>query len=1090
MKLRSILAAGAASLAVAASVGPVTNSAYAQETTASVRGQVTSDAGSPVAGATITVTDERTGQTRRATADADGRFRVVNLPAGGPYTITAEGAGLAGERIEDVTLTVGDASVLRFALASGATDEIVVVGTRQVLANVAPGPSVTFTAEDLAELPTTNRDIKDIVKLDPRVYVDETFGDGIYCVGSSNRSNSLTLDGYNLNDGFGLNANGYPTQRLPFPYDVAEQVSVEIAPFDVEYGGFTGCNINVVTRTGTDDFSGRIAFDFQNLDSMRGNSIEGEEFSNPDIDEYTIAGYLSGPIIQDRVYFTAGYEKFNGGDTSATSFAGSGFPNEVAGVTADDVARIQEIARRVYGFEAGDIPNGLDVEDERFFGKLDIYLTDQHRAELSGQYTLGNSISIQNTSAFNEEIGLSSNWYDRSEELTVFSGRVFSDWTENFSTEVRLSYQDRTTGQESLGGTDFAQIEVETAGGGSVFFGPDVFRHANRLEQEAFNAKVKGDYTVGNHLITAGYEYDTIDVFNLFVAFAEGEAVFSSIDDLENQTPDNIFYVNAGTNNEEDGAASFSTAKHTFYLQDIWSVTPDVEVTTGLRIDSYDVDDKPVYNPAFQARYGIRNDDNLNAKSLVQPRIAVDWAATDRLSVTGGIGLFSGGEPGVWVSNNYSNNGVTLGSAFSNDPAEINGFDGFNLPQALLDQNAEAAANADGFVNALDPNYEIPSVLRVSLGAQYDLDLTRFNLGDGWQVGGDLLYGRTYNPNQWVSLNSQVVATAPDGRPIYAGVDLSDADCAGLTYTPGQAFDYGDCDARAGRSGDGDFLLTNADDEPEQFVLSAYARQEWEVGDTDLSAFLGYAYTQAEDVNPGTSSRAISNFENYSVADINNPSVATSNYEIPHRFTGRFDVAHEWAEGWRSRASFRGQFQQGRPYSLTFDAGRARDGFPNGLNLFGDTDASADRLLAYVPTGIDDPNLDVANSDAGALADYVAFFADSDYDDFRGGIIDRNTENSDWWGKIDLRLSQEVPLPKTLGDDRLRFVLDIDNLTNLINDEWGLYREVGFPYRSQVVEAQLTEDGYAVTDFNGAPRQFVRTGVSVWDIQIGVRYEF
>ncbi|WP_051882274.1 TonB-dependent receptor [Parvularcula oceani] len=1083
MVLRSILAAGAATIALA-------GAAHAQETTTSVRGTVETDAGAPLANAEVVVTDTRTGQSRTVTTDSDGRFRVTNLPAGGPYSVTARETGYLGERVDDLTFFVGDTANLTFSLedlAAGVADEIVVVGTRQVLGTVAPGPSVTFTAEDLAELPTTSRDIKDIIKLDPRVYIDETFGDGVYCVGSSNRSNSLTVDGYNLNDNFGLNGNGYPTQRLPFPYDVAEQVSVEIAPFDVQYGGFTGCNINVVSRTGTDDFQGRLVFDFTNGD-LQGNSIEGDSFENPDIDEYSYGGYLSGPILKERLYFTLGYEKFTGGDTSNTSFAGSGFPNEIDSITATDVSRVQQILADVYGFEAGNVPAGLDVDDERFFGKLDAYLTDQHRLELSGQHTTGNSISIQNTSANFGELGLSSNWYDRSEELTVVSGRLFSEWTDSFSTEARVSYQDRETGQNSLGDGDFAQLEIQTDAGGSIFVGPDVFRHANQLMQEAWNAKLAANYTTGDHFFTVGYEYDRNEVFNLFVSSSEGDVVFESIEDLAAQQPASIFYSNTGSNDATDGAADFATDKHTIYAQDVWTVNNALEVTGGVRIDAYAVEDKPGYNPAFQARYGIRNDDTLEGKTLVMPRIAFDYVANNGVSFTGGVGLFSGGEPGVWVSNNYTNNGVLLGSAFSDDPDVLAGFDGFNIPQALLDANTTAVNNADGYVNALDPNYEIPSVLRFSFGAKYIADFQNF-LGGGWEFGADVLYGITYNPNEWQALNMATVGQAPDGRPIYAGIDRLDPDCAGLTYRPGTEFDYGDCDSRVGGSGDGDFLLTNSDEEPKQLVLSGYVQNEWELDTVTLGGFLGYAFTDAEDVNPGTSSRAISNFENFAVYDYNNSRAATSNYAIPHRFTGRFDVAQEWAPGWTTRLGLAGQLNAGRPYSYTFDAGRAGDGFPNGLNFFGDTDASADRGLVYVPISSGDPNLDVANSDPQALADYLAFFSDDKFDDYRGGVAPRNEFNSDWWGKIDLRLSQTIPLPAMLGNDRLRLLVDVDNLTNLIDDDWGLYREYGFPYRVQTVGAELTENGYAIQSFD-VNDQFVNRGISTWQVQFGARYDF
>ena len=123
---------------------------------------------------------------------------------------------------------------------------IVITASQAGATPIAIGPASVFSSEDLASKPAINRDIKDIIRNDPRIYLDQTAGgpagtDGVQCAGASPRFNSVTVDGIGLNDGFGLNNNGYPTERLPFPFDAVNQVSVELAPFDPQYGGFTGC---------------------------------------------------------------------------------------------------------------------------------------------------------------------------------------------------------------------------------------------------------------------------------------------------------------------------------------------------------------------------------------------------------------------------------------------------------------------------------------------------------------------------------------------------------------------------------------------------------------------------------------------------------------------------------------------------------------------------------------------------------------------------------------------------------------------------------------------------------------------------------
>lgn len=1084
MKTKWTLAASAAAIALASGF------AMAQQTTGSIRGVVTDQAGAPLSGAEVTVTNKSSGSKRSIITDSRGRFQASGLNVSGDYSVSVVEDGYIGKTINGLRVSLGDVTKLSFALEGGIADEIVVTATGTDFVSVATGPSATFTAADLEELPSTSRDIKDVIQLDPRVYIDETNNDGIFCVGSSNRANSLTIDGYSVNDVFGLNGNGYPTQRLPYPYDITQQIAVEIAPFDVEYGGFTGCNVNVVTRSGGNEFKGRLSFDYLNQD-LTGDSLEGDDIPLEVAELKSYGGYVSGPIVKDRLFFTFGYEKTEDGDNNGSlDLDTAGFVN---GTPITEIEQIQAAAQNVYNFDAGDYTSAFPVTDERYFLKLDGNINDNHRFEVSYQNTEGYNVVPQNT--FGTRLGLSSNYYRRGELLDAYAGRLFSNWTDAFSTELRVSYQERETIQAPIGDPDVAQVQIDTSGG-EVRIGPDQFRHANSLKQDVFNVKLKGDYVWGDHLFTAGYEYDTIDVFNLFVFASQGVASYDSITDFENQNPSSIFYRNAPSNDANDAAASFSVATHTLYAQDTWDVNAEWTIKAGLRYDLYSTDDSPKYNPTFQQRYGIRNDDNLEGKSLLQPRIAFEYRPASDLTFTGGIGTFSGGNPFVWVSNSYSNSGNLIGDTFETDPAIIGGFDLRNIPAAMQAAVGASADTGQAFVDATDPNFQIPSVTRVSLGVKYDnADLSPVHLGEGWNLGADILWGVTHDPVNWQAINLARVGVAPDGRPLYQAVDKLDPDCPGASATPDASLADGSCTARSNGSG-GDFLLTNSDEEPEQLVLSAYIDNDWQIGNNDIGMTLGYAYTSSEDVNPGTSSRAISNFENFSTSDYNNAASATSNYEIANRFTARFDFRHEWKEGWATKATLFGQLNDGQVYSYTFDNGGSRsfDGVPyTSQNPFGDTDGSEDRDLLYVINGYNDPLVNYTLSDPTAIDDFVAFVNGNDeLADYRGEIAPRNKFKSDWWGQVDLRLQQEVPLPKTLGDDRLRFVVDIDNFTNLLNDEWGVRRSVPFEFNQPVVRASIDQatGQYVIESFRGDRGQRRQINQSLWEARIGLRYDF
>jgi hypothetical protein len=238
-------------MALAALLIAIPVAGYAQETTGVVRGAVFTPEGDPAAGASVTVTDTRTNASRTSAAGADGTFRISGLAIGGPFEIRVASSDYKSALVTDVYTSLSEAATFSIMLESGEVEEIVVTASRDVaVANLAIGPSATFTIDQLEAAPAINRNITDVIRADPRIYVDESRGDinAVQCAGKNSRFNSLTVDGVRMNDSFGLNSNGYPTERMPFSYDAINQVAVEMAPFDVQYGGFSACNINAVTK--------------------------------------------------------------------------------------------------------------------------------------------------------------------------------------------------------------------------------------------------------------------------------------------------------------------------------------------------------------------------------------------------------------------------------------------------------------------------------------------------------------------------------------------------------------------------------------------------------------------------------------------------------------------------------------------------------------------------------------------------------------------------------------------------------------------------------------------------------------------------
>jgi outer membrane receptor for ferrienterochelin and colicin len=1058
---------------------------YAQETTSAIRVTVLDTEGNTLSGVAVTATDTRTGSARTGLTNNSGLVAFRGLPVGGPYMVKASSSAFADQTVTDIDLRLGDTFTVVLQLGSAMMEEVVVTSQAIGGGQVALGPSSVFGLEDLQNMPAINRDLRDIVRNDPRLYIDPAFAGGaIHCAGANPRFNSLTVDGVRLNDQFGLNSNGYPTERQPFSYDSIEQVSVELAPFDVFYGQFTACNINAVTKSGSNEWHGSAFYDYTS-DSLKGDKLQGEKLDIGSFDETRYGATLGGPIIKDKLFFFLAYEKLDGANLFDRVPAGGASSGRVVrGVSQAQLDEIAALAQELYGYTPGEFVKSLPNEDEKYTIKLDWDINEDHRASYTYNYNDGYNWSESDSD--DDEFEFSDHYYERGAELNSHTGALFSNWTDKFSTEFRVSSLDLDNRQISRAGGEFGEVQIRTYndddGDGNfsratVYLGTDDSRQTNVLSYEALNFKLAANYELGDHLLTVGYEQDDLDIYNLFIQETRGEYRFDEecrssnpngcIEEFREGRPDDIYYRNTAPSGiPEEGAAEWGYKVHTAYLQDEWiTLGGDLTMVFGLRYDWYTSNDRPTYNAGYEERTGFPNNEIIDGEGLIQPRFGFNWTLTPDVSVRGGLGLYSGGNPNVWLSNNFSNDGIRIarfresiiernpppafncgnGVDFSLFEIPISG-DGrplWNPPQCMID--ALSSADPDFDVNALDPDFEIPKNWKVNLG-------TTWTFGDGFVTNADLLYTKGDDSATIIASSLRETGTAPDGRPVY--VDTR------------PFFIYGGSD----------YLLTNvqgSDAESWQFSIDLSKSY-----DNGFDWSVGYAYTDAKDVNPMTSSVAFSNFSSVAVDDPNGPSRAPSNYNIPHRFTFQMSYSAYWWGDNRTNFTLVGAHSEGRPYSYTFsgDDGDAFGDLVNGHHLL------------YVPTGVDDPNVvfaDTFNTEA-----FFDFVNSSGLGAYAGGIAPRNEFNSDWWTWYDLRVEQEFP-GFTEGHKFAGFIV-IKNLCNLLNDEWCVLREAGFPRMQGIVDMDLSDDGsqYIYEEFLDPPGQGRVSDPSLWEIRVGLTYRF
>ncbi|WP_246261419.1 TonB-dependent receptor [Alteromonas ponticola] len=1033
--------------------------ASAQETSSEIRGQVVDTSGNPISGAVVEVIHTPTGTRKVLTTTESGIFQTSGLTVGGPYVVRLQdGSQYEAQTIDDLFLQLGRTASVSLTAAESQPEYEKISVTGQVAMSGAfkKGPSSEFTEGDINKTPSISRDIKSLLKRDSKIIVDPTAdgGPAMSIAGGNVRGNSLTVDGVKQNDDFGLNKNGYPGRRTPISLDAIEQLSVNIAPFDVTYGDFQGGNVNIVTKSGTNEFHGS-AFYFRSDDSLIGDESEGQDLNIGEFKEDTYGFSIGGPILEDKLFFFASYEKFEA--TSPYSFPldnqnGSIEPNERIGVTQADFDRIAQIAQSVWNYDIGGYNVPKEEEDEKLLVKLDWYINDDHRASLTYQDNEGNTVRDYWVETFpNSNIASAqSNRYNQAETLEAVSLQVFSDWNEDFSSEIKVSNKKVVTAQDPLLGANFGQMLITTDNGGQLYIGPDQFRHANELDNNRFALKLKGDYYLNDeHKLTFGWEHEELEIYNLFVFGSKGMSMFESVEAFENNLAFHVFQ-NSLDGNPRSAVDEFEYSIDTFYLQDEWNINFDLTLTYGFRYTTYTNDDKPVLNENFVTRHGYTNQENFDGLDLFEPRVGFTYNFDDETIFRGGVGLFGGGGPNVWLSNSYGNDGVR--KAFAGCFGSC--FDGRNTPQEvldMLDMGGFAGVRGAGDTNSISPDFDIPSVWKLNLGVERKQDIPF--LGEEWTLSADFILSEVNNAAIYRELNLEQVDTAPDGRPVFSEVAPFDLSLENTGKGGGQVWSFG-------------------------------ANKNWY---TDYGMFgldLGYTYQDIDEVNPGNAFVA---FEGYSMPanfDFQSETLYNSEYEVRHALSANFSWSEALFGDNMTTVNVLYTGRSGRHYSHTMRSTTAEfGGFV--AAPFADWTAYNSQSL-YIPTGPNDPIVSFAPGfDQAAFFSYIG---DNDcLADNAGTISRRHACESSWINRIDVRFMQEIMIT---DEQAIEVIFDIENLGNLLNDDWGRAEGYVQPFNAPVVDVSINDNGQYVYDNFSEPQPSVASVASVWKIQLGVRYKF
>ena len=1048
----------------------------AQELTSDIAGSVSSADGA-VSGATVVITYEPTNSSVTKTTDASGKYFAGGLRPGGPYKVTVSAAGLLSQN-QTTTLIVGDTKRLSFSLASTETvDELVVTGSR--ITADRDGYTTVIDSETFETAPSVTRDLQDILRLSPFVSIDneEDGEESIEIGGAHPRTNDIKVDGVSFNDDFGLNSNGYPSQRSPINFNSVEQLAVKVAPVSVEYSQFRGGVIDIITKGGTNEFKGDVSY-FDRGDSYMGDKLEGEDVDIKK-DDTAIELALGGPIIKDKLFFYTTYSLSEIANPLRYGIIGSGAEN-ILDVTAAQVQEVRDAAIALVGRDPLGSAGKTESEQENLTLRLDWNVNDMHRLTYNFKEVTGDA--VRGVDSSRSSVALASATYLKTETTTTNSFHLVSDLSDNLISEVYYSTKETSTDQISAVGQNYPTFRIDDAFGYRFDFGPDIYRSANDLETQTDFFKVKLTYYMNNHKITAGYENTNYDVFNLFIINEDGTYRFRTLDDFKAGNIRSYSASGSKTGNVLDAAAEFEYDLTSMYIMDEYSFSDRLTLTFGARYDKYDGDDTPT-NQSFLSTYGFKNG-GITGTDLINVRFGADIIIDDVSDLNITLGTFSSKLPGVWISNAYSNTGVAIANYVSDyatspcDTSTISGlvFSGNNVKPDCVISSIENPLNNTSKVDFIAPSFEWPesTILNITytrlLPMDVDMTLTYLNSRDE-----EALY-KIVDTGYPLVGDQPTVPTkkAPDGRPIYNQT-------GNYSYHAGL---YNECCG-------------------EREVISATFAKAFRDGDTLIS--ISYTGQDAGLLNGMTSSTSNSNFGKTGAVDFNNRVQRRSIYETEHRFLATLKSKHYFF-GSDKPTTFSLVYtrESGNTKYPTFDTYTGFEGdyqtkaFGYEFNLNDDSSS-----LLYIPTR-SDPIIcysykctDEGSADALAREEAVLDLLYNVFglEAYAGQIAPRDAGNFPWQTSLDLNIIQE--LPGLRDDDSFIVTFAIENLLNFLDDGDGIINYGYYSGRIPVIDLRIVDDtryDYSRNAFRYSfddPFNIDRsTTQSLWRASLGFQYKF
>ena len=1027
---------------------------FSQVTTSSIKGVVSDETSSGLPGANVVVFHTPTGTTYGAATDIEGRFNLVNLRVGGPYTVTVSYIGYTESYFTNVYLTLGKTEVLSLALIpdSQQLDAVVITAsnTKGVFGSDRTGAETNVGRKELTTLPTISRSASDFTRLEPTAS-NGSFG------GRNDQYNNFSLDGAIFNNPFGLDAAtpGGQTNAQPVSLDAIDQIQVSTAPYDVTQSGFTGASVNAVTKSGSNEFKGTV-YGFYRNEDMTGSKIKGEDIFVPSLTQEQTGFSIGGPIIKNKLFFFANYEEDKRDDLGQSWLPnrGTGAINESV-VLESDLMAVQG-ALSALGYDSGAYEGFIhQSQSSKGIFKLDWNVNDNNQLAVIYNWLDASKDKPAHPTALGFRgpnasiLQFENSGYQINNKLNSLQVELNSRLSDNVSNKMQFGYTVFEDFRNPMS-TPAPAITIQNGQGQNyIIAGHEPFSINNVLDQTVLQFSNNMTFTKANHTYTVGFSFEKFEFDNSFNlgTFGYGNAngyvgafgSFPSVDAfLEASNNGLISEALANAQNVQNAGnwalAETNVGQLAFYLQDEWDVNDKFKLTYGVRFDKplfFDTADRaqdvingttdyfpeiPYVNPNTGQIQQLSNTQMPSSDWLVSPRVGFNYDVNgdSTFQLRGGSGLFTGRFPFVWLGNQVGN------------------------PNFWFQQN-------------VDPDYKFPQVWRTNLGIDHEYD-------NGLIVTADLSYTKDFNGahvQNWGLTPPSGTLQGVDSRPIYTAADH----VVGAFGSQANAY-----------------VFTNSD-KGRIWNASLKAQKTFDNG---LYAMLAYSYLDSKDVNSIEAEITGDAFAfNPVVGDANADELSYSRYGDTHRIIGV--LSKNWIYGtsdqWSTSISSFFEVSQGGRFSYTY-----------GGDVNGDGNGGND--LIYVPTSSEVNQMNF--SGAGEAAAYDAFIAQDDYlRGRRGDYAERYGAVSPWTTRVDVKLLQDYKIKVSENKtNTIQFSIDVLNAGNMVNSNWGLVQQ---PNSVQPIGVSVDGTGTPSYSFNANQTEtfgYDSSLASRWQMQFGLRYIF